>query len=89
MPETKSRYQLERTDYAEHLTFRVQTKMLDESDPQKNKPRRPLTPGRLKRGDNKSVTFTVYAPTVFATLRAALGLSHDDFLQVIKYRIKT
>ena len=26
--------------------------------------------------------FTIYAPTVFATLRAALGISHEDFLMV-------
>ena len=28
------------------------------------------------------VIFTIYAPTVFATLRAALGISHEDFLMV-------
>ena len=30
------------------------------------------------------VIFTIYAPTVFATLRAALGISHEDFLMVKK-----
>lgn len=39
--------------------------------------------GKLRQDLIKGETnFTVYAPTVFATLRAALGISHEDFLMV-------
>jgi hypothetical protein len=81
MPETKSRYQLERQDYLNHFTMMVDTKSLNEQQTQP-KPRRPITPGKLKRSNKSAATFTVYAPTVFATLRAALGISHEDFLMV-------
>ena len=79
VPETKSRYHLERSDYTNHLTVTVNRQALLQQQ-QEGEGQIAL---KSKKADKQhDVVFTIYAPTIFATLRAALGISHEDFLMV-------
>lgn len=45
-------------------------------------PLEPIPGETLKKRFNVEVTFKVFAPVVFASLRAALGIRHEDYLEV-------
>ena len=78
VPETKSRYHLERSDYTNHLTVTVNRQALLQQQQEEGQ----IALKSKKADKQHDVVFTIYAPTVFATLRAALGISHEDFLMV-------
>lgn len=46
-------------------------------------PLEPIPGETLKKRFNVEVTFKVFAPVVFASLRAALGIRHEDYLESI------
>ena len=82
LPEVKTLYHLEATDYRFRSNKTIERKNIPEINHN----------GFLYNGKYKSsfkdepVLFCVYAPRVFATLRDALGMTHQVFLQVNQYR---
>jgi hypothetical protein len=86
LPVLKPLYHLEAKDYKTNSNFKIDRKNL----PKHSQIRFPVSNGTAKSGNPADdwIHFCVFTPRVFATLRHALGMSHESFIKVSKSKIK-